>query len=199
MFNTNGKNNLYATAGLLLADIDKENKLNHIDDVINKYKKKSIVELALFDKFVFYYFEKQDKTNALAVSKELDVMFPLSQGAVEAHRILGDAEYYNINANPGQTLQKTAGQTPTEYALIGNYPNPFNPSTKISFSIPSKDIVRLKVYDILGREIALLTYKVYETGKYEIEFNAANLPSGVYFYTLTTGSNSITKKMLLMK
>jgi len=88
---------------------------------------------------------------------------------------------------------------PAAFNLAQNYPNPFNPTTKISFSIPSKDLVRLKVYDILGREIDVLADKVYEAGKYEIEFNAANLPSGVYFYNLTTGSNSVTKKMILMK
>ena len=197
MFNTNGKNNLYATAGLLLADIDKENKLNRIDDVINKYKKKSIVELALFDKFVFYYFEKQDRTNALAVSKELDEMFPLSQGAVEAHRILGDKEYYNII--PKQALQNTANQTPVEYALLGNYPNPFNPTTKINYSLPQDGEVLLKVFDTLGREVATLVNGFVNSGKHDVVWDGTNYASGIYFYSITFNGKTLNKKMLLMK
>lgn len=88
---------------------------------------------------------------------------------------------------------------PTTFALLQNYPNPFNPTTKINFSIPQKSQIKLKVFDVLGREIQILADGIYETGKYEIEFNAANLPSGVYFYNLTNGMSSITKKMLLIK
>ena len=80
-----------------------------------------------------------------------------------------------------------------------NYPNPFNPTTKISFSLQQKSQIKLKVFDVLGREIQILADGVYEAGKHEVEFNATNLPSGVYFYNLTTGSNSITKKMLLLR
>jgi hypothetical protein len=180
-----------------LADIDKENKLNHIDDVINKYKKKSIVELALFDKFVFYYFEKQDRTNALAVSKELDEMFPLSQGAVEAHRILGDKEYYNII--PKQALQNTANQTPVEYALLGNYPNPFNPTTKINYSLPQDGEVLLKVFDTLGREVATLVNGFVNSGKHDVVWDGTNYASGIYFYSITFNGKTLNKKMLLMK
>ncbi|MCL4548400.1 MAG: T9SS type A sorting domain-containing protein [Bacteroidetes bacterium] len=85
------------------------------------------------------------------------------------------------------------------FELSQNYPNPFNPTTKISFSLPLKSQIKLKVFDVLGREIQILADGVYEAGKYEVEFKATNLPSGVYFYNLTTGSNSITKKMLLVK
>lgn len=88
---------------------------------------------------------------------------------------------------------------PSDYTLYQNYPNPFNPTTKISFTIPQKGNIKLRVFDVLGREISVIADGVYEAGKYEVEFNARTLPSGVYFYNLTTGTNSITKKMLLMK
>ena len=104
------------------------------------------------------------------------------------------------------TLNKTFNEIkiadnalPTEFLLGDNYPNPFNPTTKISFSLPQKSQIKLKVFDVLGREIQILADGIYEASKHEVEFNATNLPSGVYFYNLTTGSNSITKKMLLMK
>jgi len=86
-----------------------------------------------------------------------------------------------------------------DYELATNYPNPFNPSTKISYSIKEEGLVTLKVYDILGKEIATLVNESKPSGKYEAEFNASQLPSGVYFYKLTSGNFVETRKMLLMK
>lgn len=91
-----------------------------------------------------------------------------------------------------------AEELPTEYS-IENYPNPFNPTTKISFSIPSSGHVSLKVYDILGREVAVLANRVFAAGRYELDFNASNLPSGTYIYSLRTDNKTITKKMSLIK
>jgi len=82
---------------------------------------------------------------------------------------------------------------------LSNYPNPFNPSTKISFSIPSNGHVSLKIYDMLGREVAVLANKVLEAGQYEYNFNGENLASGTYIYCLRTNNKTITKKMLLIK
>ena len=90
-------------------------------------------------------------------------------------------------------------EIPTSFELAQNYPNPFNPTTKIRFSVPQRSQIKLKVFDVLGRNVSVLADGVYESGKYEVEFNASSLPSGVYFYNLTNGSNSITKKMLLIK
>lgn len=86
-----------------------------------------------------------------------------------------------------------------DYTLGQNYPNPFNPSTKIKFTIPKTGNVSLKIYDILGREIKTLINKEMQPGIYDIEFNAVNLPSGVYFYQLKVGSYVETKKMILLK
>ena len=85
------------------------------------------------------------------------------------------------------------------YSLSNNYPNPFNPGTKIVFQIPEGEFVTLKVYDILGNEIVSLLNEEKGAGKYEVEFNAANLPSGIYFYKLQAGDFVETKKMVLMK
>ena len=95
-------------------------------------------------------------------------------------------------------------QLPNEFSLYQNYPNPFNPSTRIKFNIP-KDVksktrdVTLKVYDILGNEIATLVNEEKEAGNYEVEFNASALSSGIYFYTLDAGRFIETKKMMLVK
>lgn len=93
----------------------------------------------------------------------------------------------------------TFDDIPTEFKLEQNFPNPFNPTTKISFSIPQRSQIKLKVFDVLGREVVNLAGGVYEVGNYEVTFDASKLSSGVYFYNLTTGINSISKKMLLVK
>ncbi|NOX17675.1 MAG: T9SS type A sorting domain-containing protein [Chlorobi bacterium] len=88
---------------------------------------------------------------------------------------------------------------PTKYDLSQNYPNPFNPSTKISFSLPQADVVMLKIYDILGAEVATLVNGKMAAGKYELNFNASNLPSGAYIYRIVTNNFTATKKMMLLK
>jgi len=85
------------------------------------------------------------------------------------------------------------------YTLNQNYPNPFNPTTKISFDIPEINFVTIKVFDVLGNEKATLVKEEKSAGKYEVEFDASDLSSGVYFYQLKTGAFIQTKKMLLLK
>lgn len=86
-----------------------------------------------------------------------------------------------------------------DYHLTQNYPNPFNPVTKIEYNIIKSGFVTLKVYDVLGREVASLINQVQTAGAKEVEFNASSLPSGIYFYTLKAGDFTDTKKMMLVK
>jgi Secretion system C-terminal sorting domain len=88
---------------------------------------------------------------------------------------------------------------PTSFELRQNYPNPFNPTTQISYSLPEKGHVTLKVYDVLGMEVATLVSGVREAGTYNATFDATRVSSGIYFYRLEAGSVSITKKMIFMK
>jgi Leucine-rich repeat (LRR) protein len=96
-------------------------------------------------------------------------------------------------------LNETDNEVPTSYQLENNYPNPFNNSTVIKFSIPKDELVSLKVYNVIGEEIAALVYKEKHAGNYEINWYADNLPSGVYFYQLKASSFIETKKMILLK
>ncbi len=90
--------------------------------------------------------------------------------------------------------------TPDRYELEQNYPNPFNPTTTLSFVIGHSSLVSLKLYDVLGREVAtLINNEALEGGSHQIVFDGANLPSGVYFYRLQAGEFSDTKKLMLMK
>lgn len=88
---------------------------------------------------------------------------------------------------------------PTENSLMQNYPNPFNPKTRIDFVIRQNGFTSLKVYDLLGREVATLVNENLQAGTYYAEFNGSNLPSGIYFYTLTSGNFMTTKKLILLK
>ena len=91
------------------------------------------------------------------------------------------------------------GEIPTVYSLTQNYPNPFNPSTKISYGLPKSGNVKLVLYDLLGREVRTLVNEFKKAGIYDIEFNASELSSGVYFYKIESGDFADVKKMVLMK
>jgi beta-glucanase (GH16 family) len=92
-----------------------------------------------------------------------------------------------------------SGHIPDHFALSQNYPNPFNPSTTISFDLPKKSFVSLKVFDMIGREIATIVSEDMSTGSYTKKWNTNGLPSGVYFYQLQAGSFTETKKLQLLK
>jgi flagellar hook assembly protein FlgD len=104
---------------------------------------------------------------------------------------------------------ETIEKIPTEYSLSQNYPNPFNPSTVIKYSIPSvatghTPSVRLVIYDILGREVTTLVNEQQKPGYYKVNWDASNMPSGIYFYQIRICSNANnnfvrTNKMILMK
>ena len=96
-------------------------------------------------------------------------------------------------------IHQVSGQVPATYSLMQNLPNPFNPSTKINFDIPKSSFVTLKVYDVTGRMVGNLVSQNIPAGKYEYEWNANNMPSGIYFYTLRAGDFRQTKKMVLLK
>ncbi len=89
--------------------------------------------------------------------------------------------------------------TVKQFKLFQNYPNPFNPNTKIKYQIPLEEKVTLKIYDILGREVSTLVNEIKSAGIHEINFNASNLASGVYFYRITAGNYSDIKKIVLLK
>ncbi|MBN8585988.1 MAG: T9SS type A sorting domain-containing protein [Ignavibacteria bacterium] len=90
-------------------------------------------------------------------------------------------------------------ELPKEFSLSQNYPNPFNPKTVIQFSLPYRTMAELVIYDMMGREVSKAVNKELTAGKYEIEFDAANLSSGLYFYRLKAGEFTETKKMVILK
>jgi hypothetical protein len=90
------------------------------------------------------------------------------------------------------------GETP-DVALIGNYPNPFNPVTEISFNLPNAMYVQLEIYNIMGQKVATVVDGFLEAGQHTVQWDASSFSSGVYFYRLTAGDLIETKKMMLLK
>jgi hypothetical protein len=97
------------------------------------------------------------------------------------------------------SVSERSDLSPRTFELSQNYPNPFNPSTQITFSLPKEGNAKLVVYNALGQEIATLVDGVYAAGTYRVDFNAAGLPSGAYFYRVQAGEFNAAKKMVLMK
>ena len=100
---------------------------------------------------------------------------------------------------PIVSVGSETASVPDSYILFQNYPNPFNPSTTIRYSITQPDVIRIKVYDVLGREVKTLVNESKQAGNYEVHFNAAGLASGIYLYRIESGNFVQTKKMILLK
>jgi hypothetical protein len=97
------------------------------------------------------------------------------------------------------SVNNSTTNTPELFVLSQNFPNPFNPSTTIKFSLPPSGYAALKIYNALGEEVAVLLNKELQTGTYEVEWNATDFPSGIYFYQLKTEELVESKKMVLLK
>ncbi len=97
------------------------------------------------------------------------------------------------------SVENKSNDIPSKFILEQNHPNPFNPSTSIQYAISSNQFVQLKVYDVIGNEVATLVNEEKPAGNYEVSFNASRLSSGIYFYKLQAGSFVETKKMILIK
>ncbi len=104
-----------------------------------------------------------------------------------------------LSKPPKKDIDGNLSNVPLENALFENYPNPFNPTTKIKYSVAQAENVVIKVYDILGNEIKTLVNENKGTGTYEVTWYAENLPSGIYFYQMKSGSFTQIRKMILMK
>jgi hypothetical protein len=97
------------------------------------------------------------------------------------------------------TVNKSKSEIPASFSLSQNYPNPFNPSTTISFSLPSRSFVTLKIFDMLGKEVTTIVSGEMSSGNYTKQWDAAIMSSGIYFYRLQAGSFTETKKLILLR
>ncbi len=126
------------------------------------------------------------------------VYLAVALGADETE-MLANMQLAQQKYNTIVSVESDYNNIPTNFVLDQNYPNPFNPSTKISYQLPQNGFVSLKVYNAIGKEVATLVNEEKSAGRYEVNFDAAGLSSGLYFYTIQTGSFQETKKMILIK
>lgn len=110
-----------------------------------------------------------------------------------------DSSIYRRPINDFLGITQISIEVPLRFSLAQNYPNPFNPTTKIRFAIPKQSLIRLTIYDVTGRAIAILVSEELKTGTYEVDWDASNRASGVYYYKLEAENYSETKKMVLLK
>ncbi len=106
-----------------------------------------------------------------------------------------DLTVFDLTVGVGNNTQSK----PEDFSLSQNYPNPFNPTTNFEFRIADLELVTLKVYDMLGREVATIVNKELKAGTYKYKWNAGDLASGIYFYRIQSGNYSLTKKMILLR
>ncbi len=159
------------------------------------------------DKTIAYHATGYDQSNNLW---DIVNQMPLKDNMIEG---TGNSQDYVIGATfpfwfvigtRTTDIKEETDGIPSSYFLSQNYPNPFNPTTRIQYEIPNLEThgntyLQLKVYDVLGKEVATLVNEEKPSGTYEIDFNASSLPSGVYFYQLKTGEFIQTRKMILIK
>lgn len=131
-----------------------------------------------------------------SVGKKLGVEINNISAAANSWIGMDNVRLYSGVGATGVEKPKT---TPTSFTLSQNYPNPFNPVTNISYTLKGQNRVRLSVYDVIGREVAVLVDGLQNTGTYTVMFSGADLPSGIYLYRLQTADEIITRKMALVK
>lgn len=159
---------------------------------LTRHEKKG--RLSLFS----IYFNSGDFESAGNELKNIPKDFAEGEDVLFAKWLLESSAGLTINPGEGESVKENSSVA-VEHKLFGNFPNPFNPTTRITFNIPQKSKVTLKVYDILGNEVMELVNNELEKGMHSVNFNASNLASGVYLYTLRAGKFVESKKMLLVK
>ena len=199
-------------AEILLAVGEKENRIAILDGIETKYKGTPLIENVLFSKFMYYLYEENNIELAKTTSAELGKLFPESESYYASQRHLG-----NDVVKPTEPLlaknavNEETTEIPKTYELLGNYPNPFNPSTTIKYALPYSSNVELTIYDITGKVVKVFSESGQSAGYQNIVWNGnsqqgSQVSSGVYLYrfkaTSIDGSNKVfekTAKMLMLK
>ena len=206
------KKQLYGAAELFLAVGEESGRVELLNGIKDKYADTPLIEHVLFQKFMYYLYEENNYELAKNTSAELGVKFPGSESYYASQRHLGndvgELEQQLTKGAPGEEVEV---DLPKSYELLGNYPNPFNPSTTISYALPYSSNVELTIYNITGKVVRVFNENGQSAGYQNIVWNGNNqqgsrVASGVYFYRFKAssldGSGKVfekTAKMLLLK
>jgi parallel beta-helix repeat protein len=177
--------------------------MSAFDANIARYPNSEVACAALYGKFIHALYNAGDGEDAQTLLNRLQREYPQSAEAEFAERQMRNYVGTTLTAGPTGMSKAVAGQgqanPPTEFALEQNYPNPFNPTTTIRYALPSDGVASLKVYDLLGREVASLVEGFKTAGAYEVQLNASSLASGVYVYKLRAGRYVAARKLIVAK
>lgn len=148
---------------------------------------------------IYAYYKKNSNTSSGVVAPTTSIYkVGSTKYAAFAYAGYGPVNAY-YNSEQLVTGIQPVSSVADKFELTQNFPNPFNPSTKIKFSIPSREIVKLIVFDLLGREISILVNSELNKGTYSVDFTSSGISSGIYFYRITAGSYTEVRKMILVK
>ncbi len=193
----------YVIGNSLVVTDKTDEAIAKYQSVINDGKDPNMVRAAKIGLIKAYHFNKGEKELANLVLTELrndsKSLAPAEEVELEFINWLINGKITNFKKEESQNKEKSnESKTPIGFSL-SNYPNPFNPSTTIRYSIPQDLHVKLKVYDITGKEVAVLVNEMKQAGEYNVEFSAGKYASGVYYYKLEAGSYKNIQKMVLVK
>ena len=149
--------------------------------------------------WAYSFSEKQEDWESGLIDKQTAKWHPFTSDSVRLKLKKGEHEFVFVSGNQSFTDQVKLELLPKEFALHQNYPNPFNPITTIEFSLPESRLVRLEVFDIVGRNVSTLINTQKEAGFHSVQFNGSGLSSGVYLYRIQAGDFVQVKKLLLVK
>lgn len=210
-------NSAYSPVFKILGNINSTGSFKFSSEIGSKFKVKfcgsSVQTISGAGEIIFpSNLEAFELNNNISLEKDLAVNCPIILNRFE---IINNGFEFTYNPQFGNPFNGTKtiisntgaiggnlsvnSSIPSEYSISQNYPNPFNPSTKIDFSLPVDSKVSIRVFDITGKEIAVLVNSVVEAGVHTVNFNASELSSGIYFYTINAGSFTKTVKMVLAK
>ncbi|MDF1612694.1 right-handed parallel beta-helix repeat-containing protein [Stygiobacter electus] len=174
---------------------DTTKMLSYNKELVENYPNTNNELTALYDLIIYYTQIENNLTLANQYFTRMKETYPeedLTKFAEKYLRNLG------IEAEEKKHTEEIVTKEEMSFS-ISNYPNPFNPTTKIKYTIPNSEKVLIKVYDVLGREVKVLLNEYKDAGTYEIEFNATYLTSGLYFYKIIAGNKTETRKMMLVR
>ncbi len=190
-------------SNLNLTNRDLQTALAEDDQLVSNFSGTIHEKDGLLNEFyVYLYSQKFD--SAKTVLSDIPALYANNKDVLLANWLLDRAAGSSSNQIIKQGTSQLASMqdnntAPSKFQVMQNYPNPFNPSTIIHYEIPNDGLVTLRIYDELGREVKTLVNQYESKGRYDINFNASNLASGIYFYRLNAGNYSAIKKMILLK
>ncbi len=169
------------------------------DNVIKNYPNTIEERNARVQKIYYAIEGKKDQAGAQQMLNDLLAIYKDGDDIEMIKNLVDHAVLSSGESSKQFSKESKIVKEPTEYSLAQNFPNPFNPSTTIKYALPKAGNVVLKVYDVLGKEVATLVNDFKETGRYQVEFDASKLSSGMYIYKLTSDKFTEVKKMMLVK